>query len=102
MFHLIAFAVCLSLYFLPSIIGRNKRNFAAIFLLNLLLGWTVIGWIVALVWALTVDAASLPGTSAQPSCSVCRTPIRAGQNFCPGCGNPIAWPHGAPASGTRV
>lgn len=97
MFHLIALGLCLSLYFLPSIIGRHKRNFPAIFILNLFLGWTVIGWLVALVWALTVDA-PVPGrTQAQPSCSACRTPIRAGQNFCPGCGSPLVWPHGTPA-----
>lgn len=100
MFHLLAFGLCIALYFLPSIIGRNKRNFAAIFVLNLLLGWTLVGWIVALIWALTVDAPP-PAAQAQPSCSVCRTPIRAGQNFCPGCGSPLAWPHGAPAPGTH-
>ncbi|MFC1916194.1 superinfection immunity protein [Chloroflexota bacterium] len=46
-----------ALYFLPTIIGavRHKRNLAAIFLLNLLLGWTVIGWIIALIWSLTVE-----------------------------------------------
>ncbi len=44
-------------YFLPSIIAlaRSKRNIVAIFLLNLLLGWSVIGWVVALVWAVKVD-----------------------------------------------
>ena len=41
------------MYFLPSIIAlaRSKRDLLAIFLLNLFLGMTVIGWIVALVWA---------------------------------------------------
>ncbi len=44
-------------YFLPSIIAlaRSKRNLLSIFLLNLLLGWTFIGWVVALVWAVKVD-----------------------------------------------
>jgi ABC-type Na+ efflux pump permease subunit len=42
-------------YFLPSIAGRRKRNAGAIFILNLLLGWTFIGWVVALVWALCKD-----------------------------------------------
>jgi Superinfection immunity protein len=48
----------LALYFLPSIIAlaRNKRDITAIFLLNLFLGWSVIGWIVALVWAVKHDA----------------------------------------------
>lgn len=40
-------------YFLPTIVARAQRNHqvVAIFVLNLLLGWTVVGWIVALVWA---------------------------------------------------
>jgi ABC-type transport system involved in multi-copper enzyme maturation permease subunit len=44
-------------YFLPTIIGyyRKRSNVAAIFLLNLFLGWTFIGWIVSLVWALAND-----------------------------------------------
>lgn len=49
------FAICLFVYFLPSIIGGSKKNIGAIFALNLLLGWTLIGWIVALIWALTKD-----------------------------------------------
>jgi hypothetical protein len=45
------------MYFLPSIIAfaRNKRDTAAILLLNIFLGWSVIGWIVALVWAVKTD-----------------------------------------------
>jgi len=52
------FGFPLILYFLPSIIAlaRNKRDTLAIFLLNLFLGWSVIGWIVALVWAAKHDA----------------------------------------------
>ena len=44
-------------YFLPTIIAmaRSKRDVMAIFLLNLFLGWSVIGWIVALVWAAKND-----------------------------------------------
>jgi hypothetical protein len=42
------------LYFLPTIIAnqRKARSRFLIFALNLLLGWTLIGWIVALVWAM--------------------------------------------------
>lgn len=45
------------MYFLPSIIAlaRSKRDLTAIFLLNLFLGWTMIGWVVALVWAFKTD-----------------------------------------------
>jgi len=43
------------LYFLPSIIGRKKRNAAAIVWLNILGGWTGLGWLVALVWAISKE-----------------------------------------------
>lgn len=40
-------------YFLPSLIAflRQHKNKLAIFLLNLLLGWTVFGWVGSLVWS---------------------------------------------------
>jgi hypothetical protein len=45
------------MYFIPSIVAlaRNKRDTFLIFLLNLFLGWSVIGWVIALVWALRSD-----------------------------------------------
>jgi hypothetical protein len=45
------------MYFLPTILAiiRNKRDVAAILLLNLFLGWSVIGWVVALIWAAKTD-----------------------------------------------
>lgn len=48
------------LYFLPAITGRRKRNAEAIFVLNLLLGWTGLGWVAAMVWAVTVDDRESP------------------------------------------
>lgn len=41
--------------FLPSIIAfaRGHHNRFAILALNVFLGWTLIGWVLALVWALT-------------------------------------------------
>ena len=46
------------LYFLPAIVafGRSKRDAGAILALNFFLGWTAIGWVIALVWALRQDA----------------------------------------------
>jgi hypothetical protein len=43
-----------AVYFLPAIIAvrRRCRWDAAIFVFNLLLGWTVFGWFGALSWAL--------------------------------------------------
>jgi len=40
-------------YFLPFLVAdhRKHNNLPAIFALNLLLGWTIVGWIAAAVWA---------------------------------------------------
>lgn len=56
-FFLPIFGFGFVMYFLPSIIAivRSKRDITAIVLLNLLLGWTMIGWVVSLVWALKTD-----------------------------------------------
>jgi hypothetical protein len=47
--------VAFCIHFLPAIVAGNRRarNFVWILVLNLFLGWTFIGWIVALVWAMT-------------------------------------------------
>jgi len=41
------------LYFLPYLtaITRDHIDSASIFVLNLFLGWTFFGWVIALVWA---------------------------------------------------
>jgi len=87
---------CLLVYFLPSIIGHQKRSFGAIFVLNLLLGWTVIGWIAALIWACT-DEVRVPVFAVQgpgnygPSryCCRCGAAAPAGAQFCWACGTRI-------------
>lgn len=59
---LILVAFGLGLYFIPSIVALNRgRETAGVILLNLFLGWTLIGWVAALVWA-----ASGKSTNATP------------------------------------
>jgi hypothetical protein len=43
------------LYFLPTMVAfsRKHHNSGALFVLNLFLGWTFLGWVVAMVWSLT-------------------------------------------------
>ena len=51
------FCSLIALYFLPglvSVINRKRQN-GAIWTLNVLLGWTMIGWVIALVWAMMKD-----------------------------------------------
>ena len=46
-------------YFIPGIIAATRRHRKAtyIFLVNLFFGWSVLGWIFALVWALRANVA---------------------------------------------
>jgi len=60
---IIVFGLVLAVYFLPAFVGHKKRAAAAIFVLNFFLGWTFIGWVVALVWACLPE----PGDPAAPS-----------------------------------
>lgn len=55
--HLTVTVVALALYFVPTLIAlhRQHRQKLAIFALNLLLGWTFLGWAVAIVWSLTSE-----------------------------------------------
>ncbi|HEV3306468.1 MAG TPA: superinfection immunity protein [Candidatus Sulfotelmatobacter sp.] len=82
MFAVILFSVIgFVFYFVPSFIAWNKRNSGAIIALNILLGWTFIGWVVALVWSLTAD---------QPTVVLMQTPLQqvlpAAPMLCPACG----------------
>jgi len=54
-FAFFIFIISAFAYLLPSVIAytRHHHNADAIFALNLLLGWTFLGWVVALVWSLT-------------------------------------------------
>ena len=60
-YHWAIFAIVLvivfGIYFLPAIIAisNNRKNKVAITVLNIFLGWTFIGWVGSLVWALMKD-----------------------------------------------
>jgi hypothetical protein len=47
--------LCVLFYLVPAAIAvfRAHRNAMAILVLNFLLGWTFLGWLIALVWAFT-------------------------------------------------
>jgi hypothetical protein len=51
---MILFLPFLALHFLPAIVAgmRHVRNFGWILVINIFLGWTIVGWIVALIWAI--------------------------------------------------
>lgn len=54
---LVLFAVLLIPYLLPSLVAYRRwhRSYKAIIALNILLGWTFLGWVACLVWSLSGD-----------------------------------------------
>jgi T4 superinfection immunity protein len=61
------------LYFVPGLFAwfRHHRNRCAIFFLNLLTGWTLIGWIAALIWACVGEERKI-----SPRTQVDKEPVR--------------------------
>ena len=66
--HLILFVVLVALYLLPSGLAlyRDCKATGWIAALNILLGWTLFGWVVALGWASGGKTRTVPPALSQP------------------------------------
>lgn len=55
---LLRLVLIIAIYFVPAILAfrAKKTNKLAILALNFFLGWTLIGWVISLVWALSKDS----------------------------------------------
>jgi hypothetical protein len=98
---LLVVVVSIGIYFIPYILAKQnrKQNAGAIGALNFFLGWTLVGWVVALVWAMSKDAnvpqplpmtAPAPpplATSAQKKCPDCAEMVLADARKCRFCGH---------------
>ncbi|MFS7512166.1 superinfection immunity protein [Klebsiella pneumoniae] len=53
--HIIVLIFAMIIYVLPGVIAssREHKNSTAIWVLNIVLGWSFLGWIAALVWSFT-------------------------------------------------
>lgn len=66
-----ALSVLLALYLLPLVIAlvRRHRHRGLICAVNLLLGWTVLGWLVSLIWSILPkrrEPVSVEAVAAEP------------------------------------
>src|SRR3954453_22421542 len=80
-------------YFIPSLVAwsTNNHNTMAIFALNVLLGWTGIGWVAAFIWALAKPAPETPDFPNRtawrspkflPNAAINRSPASSIQQTC--------------------
>jgi len=69
-------------YLLPGVIAsiRDHQSRMAIWALNIILGWTFLGWVAAFVWSLTN-----PGSQPIPS------PLAPATKKCPYCAEDIKY-----------
>lgn len=80
------------IYFLPTAnaYSRKHRSAGGIFLLNLFLGWTLLGWIAAVVWSATSDVKTsdprAPSPETHVRCPDCRELVLHDARKCKHCG----------------
>lgn len=92
---LLLFLFGLGVYFVPAIKAyqEGKNNREAILALNIFLGWTVIGWAVALVWSYSKDSGGKPAlvVAIPPAlCSFCGKYSSGDAIFCTQCGKKLS------------
>lgn len=91
-FTIVFFVAAPALYMLPTIEAglAEKDNIGSIAIVNLLLGWTIVGWVVAAAWALkkpevVIVQRPTPALDPEPKSYLVARPLKQ----CPFCGEDV-------------
>lgn len=89
-------AGAVAIYFLPAWIAhaRGHKSSTAIFILNFFFGWTLLGWVGALVWAYigpdpALEALREPAPSTIKQCPYCAETIKSAAVICRFCNREV-------------
>jgi hypothetical protein len=89
--ELLVFLALIVIYFVPTIVaGRRQHNsWWAIALVNIALGWTLLGWFIAMVWSLTGNVRR-ELNEARVKCPHCAELVLKEAKVCKHCGRDLA------------
>lgn len=84
--------IAVGLYFMPTIVAgyRHHSSVFLILILNVFFGWTMLGWLLLLIWACFGDQYSTWSRPIEKKCPYCAEYIKAEAIKCKHCGSDLA------------
>ena len=83
--------IAVALYFMPTIVAgyRQHNSVFLILMLNIFIGWTMLGWLLLLIWACFGDQHTSWARPAEKKCPYCAEYIKDEAIKCKHCGSEL-------------